>query len=194
MIQAIETRYAGHRFRSRLEARWAVFFDHLGVRWDYEPEGYLVDGRAYLPDFVLQDLPFQGAHTSVEVKGDPAKLDVDLLAATLDSNESWTGTLILGGFPRSDDVGTPTHGVLERNADAREGHGSVVVLTRVFFGWTNDLNAFYIPIGRPLAASRDQVLIPLTYPHLAPVRRVADAYDAARTARFEHGETPERPK
>lgn len=28
-IRAIETRYAGCRFRSRLEARWAVFFDHL---------------------------------------------------------------------------------------------------------------------------------------------------------------------
>jgi hypothetical protein len=26
-IQAIETVYRGHRFRSRLEARWAVFFD-----------------------------------------------------------------------------------------------------------------------------------------------------------------------
>lgn len=36
----IETRYKGYRFRSRLEARWAVFFDVLGVRWEYEPEGY----------------------------------------------------------------------------------------------------------------------------------------------------------
>jgi len=27
MIKAIETQYRGYRFRSRLEARWAVFFD-----------------------------------------------------------------------------------------------------------------------------------------------------------------------
>jgi hypothetical protein len=28
-IKAIETSYKGYRFRSRLEARWAVFFDAL---------------------------------------------------------------------------------------------------------------------------------------------------------------------
>lgn len=57
--KAIETRYAGHLFRSRLEARYAVFFDALGVRWEYEPEGFeLGDGVRYLPDFWLPDLPF----------------------------------------------------------------------------------------------------------------------------------------
>lgn len=30
-MKAIETRYKGYRFRSRLEARWAVFFDALGL-------------------------------------------------------------------------------------------------------------------------------------------------------------------
>lgn len=39
-IKPIETYYNGYRFRSRLEARWAVFFDALGVRYEYEPEGY----------------------------------------------------------------------------------------------------------------------------------------------------------
>lgn len=52
-IAAIETQYAGYRFRSRLEARWAVFFDTLGIRWEYEPQGYVIDGTPYLPDFVL---------------------------------------------------------------------------------------------------------------------------------------------
>ena len=32
MIKAIETVYNGYRFRSRLEARWAVFFDALADR------------------------------------------------------------------------------------------------------------------------------------------------------------------
>jgi hypothetical protein len=50
--RAIETRYKGYRFRSRLEARWAVFFDHLGWPWEYEPEGYeLPGGVRFLPDF-----------------------------------------------------------------------------------------------------------------------------------------------
>lgn len=42
-IQAIETTYNGYRFRSRLEARWAVFFDALGIQWKYEREGYALD-------------------------------------------------------------------------------------------------------------------------------------------------------
>ena len=53
MIQAIETKYKGYRFRSRLEARWAVFFDALRVPWEYEPESYLLPSGPYLPDFVV---------------------------------------------------------------------------------------------------------------------------------------------
>ncbi len=53
---SLETRYAGCRFRSRLEARWAVFFDQAGVRWQYEPEAFGLPAGAYLPDFFLPDL------------------------------------------------------------------------------------------------------------------------------------------
>lgn len=53
-MRAIETRYKGRRFRSRLEARYAVLFDALEIKWDYEPEGYVLDsGEHYLPDFFL---------------------------------------------------------------------------------------------------------------------------------------------
>ena len=53
-IAAIETRYNHHRYRSRLEARWAVFFDSIGLQFEYEPEGLeLPDGTRYLPDFYL---------------------------------------------------------------------------------------------------------------------------------------------
>jgi len=52
-IRAIETTYNGYHFRSRLEARWAVFFDALGIEFWYEPEGYEFDGVRYLPDFYL---------------------------------------------------------------------------------------------------------------------------------------------
>lgn len=53
-MKAIETKYKGYRFRSRLEARWAVFFDALGLEWMYEPEGIdLGNGVWYLPDFYL---------------------------------------------------------------------------------------------------------------------------------------------
>lgn len=63
-MKAIETRYKGYRFRSRLEARWAVFFDALGLRWEYEPEGFeLGGGVRYLPDFKVEGI-------FVEVKPD----------------------------------------------------------------------------------------------------------------------------
>ncbi len=88
--RAIETRYAGCHFRSRLEARWAVFFDHLGVEWQYEPQGfvwdsnsqiadsdnaywgdsYQIQGGMYLPDFWLPSI-----ETWFEVKGDECTED-----------------------------------------------------------------------------------------------------------------------
>lgn len=49
----IQTMYKGHRFRSRLEARWAVFFDAYGIEWEYEKEGYELPSGWYLPDFWL---------------------------------------------------------------------------------------------------------------------------------------------
>jgi hypothetical protein len=55
-IRPIETHYNGYRFRSRLEARWAVYFDLLHVKYEYEPEGFVVNGKCYLPDFYLPEL------------------------------------------------------------------------------------------------------------------------------------------
>ncbi|WP_069751630.1 hypothetical protein [Streptomyces sp. EN16] len=99
-IKPIETRYASHRFRSRLEARWAVFFDTLGLRWEYEPQGYLVgpERKPYLPDFWLPK-----ERLWVEVKGSEEHLDVELLvhAASLDT-----------GLPRT----TEPHVVSEHEA------------------------------------------------------------------------------
>lgn len=47
--RGIPTLYRGYRFRSRLEARWACFFDGIGWPWEYEP----LDLNGYIPDFVL---------------------------------------------------------------------------------------------------------------------------------------------
>jgi len=52
-VSAIETRYCGYRFRSRLEARWAVFFDQFDSEWAYEVEGFRLPSGLYLPDFLL---------------------------------------------------------------------------------------------------------------------------------------------
>lgn len=64
-IKAIETKYKGYRFRSRLEARYAVMFDALGIKWEYEKEGYdLSEYGWYLPDFYLPERKLW-----IEVKG-----------------------------------------------------------------------------------------------------------------------------
>jgi hypothetical protein len=44
-LQPIETRYKNWRFRSRLEARWAVFFEAFYIPFEYEHEGYELPGR-----------------------------------------------------------------------------------------------------------------------------------------------------
>ena len=54
-IKPIETEYRGIRYRSRTEARWAVFFHHAGVQADYEPEAFKFGRHRYLPDFWLPD-------------------------------------------------------------------------------------------------------------------------------------------
>ena len=70
-VRPIETRYKDHYFRSRLEARWAVFFDALRLDWDYEVEGYILEnGTQYLPDFWIyldkESLPGWGFY--IEIK------------------------------------------------------------------------------------------------------------------------------
>ncbi len=91
-ILAIETEYNGIRFRSRLEARWAVFFDTLGVVYEYEKEGYSlppipmegirpdkIGALQYLPDFYI---PAQRAFPKplwAEVKGVMGKHDAEKL-------------------------------------------------------------------------------------------------------------------
>jgi hypothetical protein len=65
-MKPIETIWKGFRFRSRIEARWAVFYETLGIRWEYEKEGFdLGSGVLYLPDFYIPHL-----NCWVEIKGE----------------------------------------------------------------------------------------------------------------------------
>jgi hypothetical protein len=49
---SIPTTYSGVKFRSRLEAKWAAFFDYAGWRWEYEPA---IDSSGFwIPDFALR--------------------------------------------------------------------------------------------------------------------------------------------
>lgn len=52
-IKAIKTKYKHNWFRSRLEAKWAKYFDLLGIEYEYEPEGFVFEDDTYLPDFKI---------------------------------------------------------------------------------------------------------------------------------------------
>lgn len=106
-IKAIPTRYAGVNFRSRLEARWAAFFDLTRLRWDYEP----VDIEGWTPDFRL----FRRRPVYAEVKPvDVLDLSQDELEATDWATYGYTKAIkhkdevkvvLLGNGPRESAVG-----------------------------------------------------------------------------------------
>lgn len=90
-IKAIETKYNGYKFRSRLEARYAVFFDSLGIQYYYEHEGYSLEGLAYLPDFYLPHYD-----SFVEIKGQEPT-DEEIEKARLLSIYTGKNTYIFAG-------------------------------------------------------------------------------------------------
>ena len=89
-IKAIETHYKGYRFRSRLEARWAVCYDNSTIfksgyqSWDYEPEGVETPHGRYLPDFLVHNPNWK---VVVEIK--PAHLLTDAERADAWSKIYW---------------------------------------------------------------------------------------------------------
>lgn len=119
---AIETYYAGCRFRSRLEARWAVFFDALDIDWQYEPQGFEWSVDTYDEDWTmstttvrwLPDFYLPATGTWVEVKGSHDVLLADLkrisfiadsgtaIPGMRESCDTTRGVVILGDIPRPD--------------------------------------------------------------------------------------------
>jgi hypothetical protein len=93
-FRAIDTAYGGYLFRSRLEARWAVFFDVLALEWVYEPEGYDLGALGYyLPDFKLRS-----PYLWVEVKaGAPTDEEIDKIEAL--AHGSQRRALLVSGDP-----------------------------------------------------------------------------------------------
>lgn len=211
MIKAIETSYKGYRFRSRLEARWAVFFDTLRLEWNYELEG-LKTSRYYLPDFLLR---IQGWEYWVEVKPFLPKdrrefnnimtpLAWSCYAEREDKTIGYGGLLLYG------DIGnlipnSPLHfeGMSLSPIMGEESKAFPSVITsRISFGrcplcnhicilgWCHDmhnsLNVQCPCLGNHLAFIRkdDQVV------RFLSDDLIASAIHAARNARFEHGETP----
>lgn len=190
----IETYYAGCRFRSRHEARWAVFFETLDVAWEYEAQGYYVDGAAlpYLPDFWLPD---HGLF--VEIKPTDADLidpdGVDLWSKFAgDVAVNWTkyrAAMFVGPIPDPATVDAAGPPRAERWYDP-----GIVVTGDWHYAWCACPSGRHFDIEPDARGGRIFCGCPrLLDDHYqtGDHSRLIKAYGAARTARFEHGETPD---
>jgi len=209
VIKAIETRYAGCRFRSRLEARWAVCFDHLGITWEYEAQGYRVgpypcgiaNGRIltqesrYLPDFYLPE-----QDTFFEVKGTAPDEQYQRMLSTFTGQLGKSLILAVGSIPAADkfvvgdENSAPFWMDLYDGTHTYDGEGGwdnyqawCVCRTGRHFGVAFMGNGHRIAcecntgnFGKYTSSHDDSILA---------------AYTAARSARFEYGEqgSPEPP-
>lgn len=87
--------YCGTRFRSRLEARWAAFFDLICLPWQDEP----IDLRGYIPDFVVGSNPDHVVEVKQILTDDELSQKVNLYSDKI-AKSGWTGrATILGVGP-----------------------------------------------------------------------------------------------
>lgn len=100
-MKAIETIYKSYRFRSRLEARWAMFYDCLDLKWQYEPEGFDLDGINYLPDFHIDGLGY------VEIKPESPTEAENKKAERLAYCTQKKVFIFFGNIPHIEQVGDP---------------------------------------------------------------------------------------
>ena len=127
MITAVPTTYAGVEFRSRLESRWAAFFDLCGWEWRYESDLF----PRWLVDFTIF---VERVEILVEVKpiawlGSEADWFAELDHPKIRKIRSTPRlTLALGNYPISgwnSDHGNPAIGVFQRrdeNPSRRAAH------------------------------------------------------------------------
>lgn len=166
-ISAIETRYKGYRFRSRLEARWAVYFDAIGIEWEYEPEGFNLGGILYLPDFWLPQVSMWAEVKAVGLKGDEWRKCQRL------ANESFHPVLML--------VGTPdfrSYWAIGSNLDGEEDLCDYI------------LDTSFLNEGRFWGSSGADYPSFLSIDYHYCCHDFRRAVEAARSSRFEHGEEP----
>ena len=199
-IKAIQTEYNGHIFRSRLEARWAVFFDACGARWDYELEGYdLGYDIKYLPDFFLRNVKgIDGGKLYVEVKGEITGSDVikiklfERLGMHKENvvNKRDSPILVLTSIPKGDEISEIAWHIRQAGIDQISSNQRLLMMP-FFFGHIDDTLDIAMPgvnINGEFEIFRlDFDLNPIENMDIVRTER---AYRLARQARFEFGETP----
>ncbi len=201
MIKSIPTSYNGYSCRSRAEARWMVAFDEAKIDYEYEPQGFdLKEAGRYLPDFYLPQVDMYA-----EVKGRAFNME-ELKKARALSEESGKAVLLLDGPPARKAYWAIEPTALSDNADT--GGWSEMLQEdedsgEVFFACDYDIfehseywlyeGRFYCNTG--WAEDPDSPGFPKSH-YCGHKESESEAVMAARSARFEHGEsgsTRERP-
>lgn len=182
-IQPIETVYNGYRFRSRLEARWAVFFDTLNVPYVYEPEGFeFDDGVRYLPDFWL---PSWGCWAEVKPQMNQEAQDA-LARLRMLAEQTDALALLLAGdvWPGRTKIVTSGHygySSYTRIVDCRRCDGICLLKTEHDGDMDGTGESGWSEIGPHTCGDHEKWPVEGT-------PRITGAYRAARQARFEFGE------
>lgn len=175
-LKAIDTLYKGYRFRSRLEARWAVFFDRCDMKYVYEHEGFQLPSGPYLPDFnfptinsflevkpssMLPRNHFEFQHVGSWPIRDDLPREVVLMSELYASLEKRRGFCVIVYGDPLDIINFIFYGDSEGGVIGFEGQNGPRVGSVGFY------NGMFWSAGGPVAEK---------------------AADAARAARFEHGE------
>lgn len=221
-VKAIETYYKGYHFRSRLEARWAVFFDTLGLPWKYEDQGYqkeIYDEDApiagadpgseqygskivrYLPDFFLPRR-YGEEGIFVEVKGDKNALKKDwwkhsqihdyggVLPNFANSIGKNIGLLLLSEIPEPSSSKIYFHPILQHYKGLVKSYGSFTPYGFEVVKQSHLASLLNVDPIYGLDSSDEDWDIDTRQAHVhRHYPTVVDAYAAARSARFEHGQS-----
>lgn len=186
-IKPIETFYKGYRFRSRLEARWAVFFDALNIDWVYEPEGFhLGSAGCYLPDFFLKNVSCRGGAPGVwaEIKPTAPTDEEHKKMELLVSGTKKDGFILFGSTP----LAYPS------DKSSSDGHYQYAYAPGLFedgtdIWWDNCMVFMKCPkCGRIKIEFSESNYMDCDTCGTTCLDELSYAEDAARSARFEHGE------
>lgn len=186
-IKSIETKYNGYRFRSRLEARWAVFFDESAIDYEYELEGFEFGGVSYLPDFYLDSMG-----VFVEVKPDKQLSDDEIKKMVLFSADSDKPLLLIVGIPGSEEMMLLGRRSLPGWDEVQTWREEAPSLSDAFLGHLRSYSR--VEFGQSaLIPGWTLVYAPGDIKDLID-SRIKRARQSASQARFEFGETPKGPR
>lgn len=174
-LKPIETEYNGYRFRSRLEARWAVFFDAVGIEYEYEKEGYdLGKVGYYLPDFWLPQVEMWAEVKPVNFTMEETEKLKNLSAKT------YSLALQLVGIP---DI-KAYNSLIPFNVNPSEVSDYITVYNSniAFLEFPFFINLWYHKNGTTLTHGNTPI-------EFAP-KNLIHGVKASKSARFEHGEKP----